>query len=175
MVPSESIFKFSELSAVPIEASDSRVSSSEARGSNISISNVSSSLQDTINKLVNMIGSRRKMTKKTFHESKEAKWQRHSLLSHQGDEEDLFICKGIGGWQQEMTGMVRQAEAGCYNWSILRWTLDWKLEILNSFMKYQQVLFSLWTSASSSRKHTRLSPKFFLALRLCSTNRSLTN
>ena len=42
--PSDSIFKFSELSAVPMEASDSRVSSSEARGSRTSISNVSSSL-----------------------------------------------------------------------------------------------------------------------------------
>lgn len=45
MAPSESKFKFSELSAVPMEASDSRVSSSEARGSSVSISNVSSSLQ----------------------------------------------------------------------------------------------------------------------------------
>lgn len=45
VVPSESTLRFSELSAVPIEASDSRVSSSEARGSRLSISKVSSSLQ----------------------------------------------------------------------------------------------------------------------------------
>lgn len=45
VVPSESMLRFSELSAVPIEASDSRVSSSDARGSRVSISNVNSSLQ----------------------------------------------------------------------------------------------------------------------------------
>lgn len=45
MVPSESTLRFSELSAVPIEASDSKVSSSDARGSKVSISKVSSSLQ----------------------------------------------------------------------------------------------------------------------------------
>lgn len=45
MVPSESTLRFSELSAVPIEASDSRVSSSDARGSRVSISKVNSSLQ----------------------------------------------------------------------------------------------------------------------------------
>lgn len=45
VVPSESTLRFSELSAVPIEASDSRVSSSDARGSRASISKVNSSLQ----------------------------------------------------------------------------------------------------------------------------------
>ena len=45
MVPSESTLRFSELSAVPIEASDSRVSSSDARGSKVSISKVNSSLK----------------------------------------------------------------------------------------------------------------------------------
>lgn len=45
MVPSESTLRFSELSAVPIEASDSRVSSSDARGSRVSISKVNSSLK----------------------------------------------------------------------------------------------------------------------------------
>lgn len=44
MVSSESTLRFSELSAVPMEASDSRVSSSEARGSSASISTVNSSL-----------------------------------------------------------------------------------------------------------------------------------
>lgn len=44
IAPSESMFKFSKLSAVPMDASDSSVSSSEARGSRASISNVSSSL-----------------------------------------------------------------------------------------------------------------------------------
>lgn len=39
------MFRFSELSAVPIDASDSKVSSSDARGSRDSISYVSSSLQ----------------------------------------------------------------------------------------------------------------------------------
>lgn len=45
MVPSESTLRFSQLSAVPMEASDSRVSSSDARGSRANNSNVSSSLQ----------------------------------------------------------------------------------------------------------------------------------
>lgn len=45
VVPSESMLRFSELSAVPTEASDSRVSSSDARGSRVSISKVNSSLQ----------------------------------------------------------------------------------------------------------------------------------
>lgn len=48
VVPSESTLRFSELSAVPIEASDSRVSSSDARGSRVSISKVNSSLQRQI-------------------------------------------------------------------------------------------------------------------------------
>lgn len=45
MIPSESTLRFSVLSAVPIEASDSRVSSSDARGSRVRISKVNSSLQ----------------------------------------------------------------------------------------------------------------------------------
>ena len=45
VAPSESTFRFSELSAVPIEASDSSVSSSDARGSRVRISHVRSSLQ----------------------------------------------------------------------------------------------------------------------------------
>lgn len=45
VAPSVSMVMFSELSAVPMDASDSGVSSSDARGSRISISYVSSSLQ----------------------------------------------------------------------------------------------------------------------------------
>lgn len=44
VAPSCSAKRFSELSAVPIEASDSSSSSSDVRGSNANISNVSSSL-----------------------------------------------------------------------------------------------------------------------------------
>lgn len=44
VAPSISMVMFSELSAVPMEASDSGVSSSDARGSNTNISYVSSSL-----------------------------------------------------------------------------------------------------------------------------------
>lgn len=45
VAPSESMLRFSLLSAVPIDASDSRVSSSDARGSRASISKVNSSLK----------------------------------------------------------------------------------------------------------------------------------
>lgn len=45
MAPSVSMVMFSELSAVPMDASDSGVSSSDARGSKINISYVSSSLE----------------------------------------------------------------------------------------------------------------------------------
>lgn len=57
MVPSESRLRFSELSAVPIEASDSRVSSSDARGSRVSISNVNSSLQRQTSRLTHELNT----------------------------------------------------------------------------------------------------------------------
>lgn len=55
MVPSESTQRFSELSAVPIEASDSRVSSSDARGSRLSISKVNSSLHTQTSQILTRV------------------------------------------------------------------------------------------------------------------------